>query len=610
MFDCGMPRLALSAFCAAPVLALLAHLAVPSTAAACGGTFCDGGGPQGGMPVDQTGETIVFAQGGGFVEAHVQINYDGGDADQFSWIVPVPVVPEIEVGSLAFINSLRNATVPSYGIVNGTNECTSGTATGLSTGFITDPDGGGASIDPDVEVLELSTAGAFEYVILQGGTSATMMAWLADNGYAPNPLAPNLFDEYIDEGSVFVAFRLRHLAGIEDLHPIVIRYEGDEPCIPLRLTAVAAKNDMDIRAIFLGESRVLPTNYRHVRLNNLQLDWLQRAPEYPDVVSAALDEAGGRAFVTEYAGNSSVVDPTPVDATAFDANAFLGVDPVGVVDILEAQGLVICTDTCDYTHELVPVLLREFIPAPAGVDASALYACLSCYERLLDLSAWDEAAFIARYREYISDPMVHATDLLDTWPYLTRLYSRISPAEMTSDPMFAEVEGLGPVPNVLGAQRNTDTCCNDTVILPDGANVRLSNTGSWPAWSEDMPNAAVIQQYQPGGPPADEVNNLSAINASLNQYNASIDAMLECFGGSTGGSSSSDGGSDSTDAGDDTADSGSPGSTTGMSSGGTSTGDAPGALDDDGGCRTGGGGSGWLAMLLGFALAATRRRRR
>ncbi len=563
------------------------------------------------MPVDQTGETIVFAQGGGFVEAHVQINYDGGDADQFSWIVPVPVVPEIDVGSLAFINSLRAATVPSYGIVNGTNECDSGTQTGLSTGFITDPDGGGVSVEPGVDVIELSTAGSFEYAILQGGTSTTMMQWLEANGYAPNPLAPDLFDAYINEGSVFVAFRLRHLAGIEDLHPIVIRYEGDEPCIPLRLTAVAAKEDMDIRAIFLGESRVLPTNYRHVRLNNLQLNWLQQSPNYPEVVSAALDEAGGRAFVTEYAGNSSVVDPTPVDASAFDPDDFIGADPLSVVEILKEQGLVVCTDTCEYTHELVPVLLREFFPAPAGIDPNTLYACLSCYERLVDLSGWDEATFIGRYREYISDPMNHATDLLETWPYLTRLYSRISPSEMTADPMFAEVEGLGPIPNVLGAQRNTDVCCNDSVILPDGANVRLLS-GNWPSWDADMPNAAVIQQYQPGGPPADEINNLTAINTALNAYNQSVEAQVVCDGETDGtvGTSTTGGDSDPSSGG---ADSGSPGTssaTNGVSSGGSSSGGAPGALDDDGGCRTGGDGSGWLATLFGIALAATRRRRR
>ena len=77
MFDHDMPRPYWTALVAAPALALVTHWIAPTTAAACGGTFCDGG--QNGMPVDQTGETIVFAQGGGFVEAHVQINYDGGE---------------------------------------------------------------------------------------------------------------------------------------------------------------------------------------------------------------------------------------------------------------------------------------------------------------------------------------------------------------------------------------------------------------------------------------------------------------------------------------------------------------------------------------------------
>lgn len=597
---------------AAPALALATHLIAPATAAACGGTFCDGG--QSGMPVDQTGETIVFVQGGGFVEAHVQINYDGGDATQFSWIVPVPAVPEIEVGSLDFINQLRNATVPSYGITTGTNECVGQpTATGISSGFITDPDGGGVSVEPDPEVLELSTAGAFEYVILQGGTSTTMMDWLDDNGYAPSPIAPAIFDAYIDEGSVFVAFRLRHVAGIEDLHPVVIRYEGTEPCIPLRLTAVAASEDMDIRALFLGEERVLPTNYRHVRLNQLQLDWLQRAPNYPDAVSRALDEAGGRAFITEYAGDSDIVDPTPLDSTGFDPTAFEGVDPVSVVSILQEQGLAVCTDSCAYRHELVPLLLREFFPTPDGLDPNVVYACLSCYEDLVDADAWDEAAFIARYREYLTDPMDHATDLLSTWPYLTRLYTRMSPSEMAFDPMFAEVPGLSVVPNIWGAQRNTDACCDDTVVLPDGASVRLGEVGSWPAWSKDMPYAAVVQQYQPDAPPANEIDNLPMINGELAAYNASIYTEAEC-GGSSTGSPGSTGDAPDTSGGVTTgvdSTSGSPGASgAGDGSGAGSTSGAAGGLDDDGGCNTSGRDPSWMALMLGLGLGAFRRRRR
>ncbi|MEM6296194.1 MAG: DUF2330 domain-containing protein [Myxococcota bacterium] len=580
-------------------------LSAPSPAAACGGTFCDGNN---GTPVDQTGETIVFAQGGGFVEAHVQINYEGGDANDFSWIVPVPAVPEIDVGSLAFIESLRSATVPSYGIVTGTSECPSGSG----IGFLSEPDGGGTSIDPDPEVIELSTVGAFDFVVLQGGTAATMMQWLDDNGYAPNPIAPELFDQYIDEGHVFVAFKLNHLAGIEDLHPVVIRYPGSEPCIPLRLTAVAVEDNMDIRAFFLGESRVMPTNYKHVRINSTRLDWQQRAPEYGEVVAKALDEAGGRAFMTEFAGSTDVVDTAPIDSTGLDDAAFLDIDPLTAVNVLVDQGLAFCTDSCVYGHELVPLLLREFLPPPADVDADTYYACLSCYEELGDTSAWDGAAFAERYREFITEPMNHADDLLITWPYLTRLYSRMSGPEMKVDPMFAEVDGLPNIPNVLGAQRNTDACCEDTVILPDGASVRLMG-GSWPTWTDDMPYAAVIQQYQPAGPPAVETDNLDAINALLAAHNQDVAEALDCAEGSTGGDTgepgTSGGAVDPTTTGGATPPP--PGGTsTGPASGGSTSGADPGQLDDDGACRVGSDApAGWMAMVFGMLLGARRRRR-
>jgi hypothetical protein len=55
---------------------LLAGLAwsVPDRADACGGTFCDSG--PNAMPVDQTGENILFVIDGTTVEAHIQIQYD------------------------------------------------------------------------------------------------------------------------------------------------------------------------------------------------------------------------------------------------------------------------------------------------------------------------------------------------------------------------------------------------------------------------------------------------------------------------------------------------------------------------------------------------------
>ncbi len=591
-----MPALWKLALWSCGVSAAIAY-AAPSPARACGGTFCDGAN---GMPVNQTGENILFAIDGGFVEAHVQISYEGGDAAQFSWIVPVPEIPEVDVGSLRLIENLRAATVPTYGFTT-TTDCEDSSASGI--GFITAPDGGGVSHE-DPQVVELSTVGAFDFVVLQGGTAESLMQWLADNGYAPNPLAPALFESYLDQGSVFVAFKLNHRAGIEDLHPVVIRYPGDEPCIPIRLTAVAAREDMDIRAFFLGSERVLPTNYKHVGINRTQLDWLQRAPNYGAVVAKALDEAGGRAFMTEYAGTTGLVATDSLDSGALDPTAFQKIDPLSVVDVLVSQGLMSCAESCSYGHELVPLLLREFLPPPAGVDADAFYACPQCYSRLADTSAWDATAFEARFREYITDPMDHATDLLVTWPYLTRLYTRLSPDEMTEDPMFAEVEGLADVPNRLGAQRTLE-CCGSVMELPGGREVAVE--GVWPQWDSQMPFATRIQQYQPGGPPATEVDNGPLIDRIVAAHNASVACAESSTGEETSGSESDTAPDDPDTTGvgsGNPATSSTPGEETGGTSGGS-------GLDDDGGCRIAAQPRplGWALLMLGVLGLGTRRRR-
>ena len=69
-----------------------AALSYGAPASACGGTFCDSPPPgKPPMPVDQSGENIVFVLSQGHVEAHVQIQYTG-DPSRFAWLVPVPKV--------------------------------------------------------------------------------------------------------------------------------------------------------------------------------------------------------------------------------------------------------------------------------------------------------------------------------------------------------------------------------------------------------------------------------------------------------------------------------------------------------------------------------------
>src|SRR5258708_1218223 len=92
---------------------LLASWAAARPASACGGTFCDTG-PRA-MPVDQKGENVLFVVSQGQVEAHIQIQYKG-DAARFAWVLPLPAIPEIEVGSEALFQNLLAATVPRFSV--------------------------------------------------------------------------------------------------------------------------------------------------------------------------------------------------------------------------------------------------------------------------------------------------------------------------------------------------------------------------------------------------------------------------------------------------------------------------------------------------------------
>ena len=93
----------------------------PRDAEACGGMFCDGG-PQP-MPVDQTGENILFVWQGDTIEAHIQIQYTG-EAAQFGWVIPLQSVPEFEVGSQPLFDALLAASVPTYGYSQTFDDCT------------------------------------------------------------------------------------------------------------------------------------------------------------------------------------------------------------------------------------------------------------------------------------------------------------------------------------------------------------------------------------------------------------------------------------------------------------------------------------------------------
>jgi MYXO-CTERM domain-containing protein len=527
-------------------LGLAAALLTPSAADACGGTFCDVGPTA--MPVDQTGENILFHITDTTVEAHIQIQYDpNSGAEAFAWVIPVTALPEFEVGSQFLFDAMLAGSVPSYGMSSANDFCgaqgggSEGEAGSLSgTGDPANGDGDGDESDPEV-VLQ-TTIGAFEIAVLDGGTVEGVMQWLADNNYQQDPSAEPILAQYLADDFLFVALKLSNRAGVDEIHPIVIRYAGDEPCVPIRLTAIAAVEDMEIRTFFLQDARVVPVNYRHVLVNPLKLDWLNSADNYKEVISMAVDaqEADGNAFVTEYAGPSSVIQTFQINPGWSSAPFAALVDsPIGAIEELEAQSLLACdpgwgTD-CNYIHPLVKPILDEFIPVPDGLAANEFYDCLSCFAAQIDLVAWSAAGFVQKLDERIINPAVNAVALVEANPYLTRLYTTISPLEMNADPIFKINTTLPDVPAIRFATQTNHCDGSASVTLPDGREIFFPDAGdmSWPDFGDEMPWEEDIDQENmaDNAPLVNLVDNTEKIDELLRGHNTRTRELADGLGG-------------------------------------------------------------------------------
>nr|WP_293175917.1 DUF2330 domain-containing protein [Nannocystis sp.] len=505
----------------------------PTQAEACGGTFCDGGVP-GPMPVDQTGENVIFVLGDTDLEVHIQINIDPNtNAEQFGWLVPLAAVPEFSVGSQPLFNTLLSASVPTYGLNTTFESCGFGTDSGPFTSS-GDPNGGdtgeagtsgGVESEGGNPVVKEVQIGAFQIAVLQAATVETIKTWLLDNGYVWDENAAGILQQYLDEGNVIVALKLAAGQGVEDVHPITLTYPAVETCFPLRLTRIAAVEDMEIRVFVMADNRAAPTNYKHVLVNPLKIDWLNFGTNYKQVITNAVDAFGadGRAFVTEFAGagpgaNLSVYNP------AWNQAAFVGLDPSLVVSKLNEQNLASCFDnfSCFFSHPLVLPLLLEFLPPPDGVEPLDFYGDMASYVGQIDLLKWNDGAeFSAALLARVIEPGMHADELLTTWPYLTRMYTTISPAEMMEDPIFHQNPDLAEVPNVRIAE-NYVLCNADSVVtLPDEREFYIPGGGPWPAIPDEEWFAEEVQTVALKGAPMTLVNNTAAINMKLKEWNLS-----------------------------------------------------------------------------------------
>jgi hypothetical protein len=525
---------------ALPVALALLALA-PAPALACGGFFCSQ------VPIDQSKERIVFGidEEAEQVDVHVQIFYQG-DARDFSWVVPVPTVPDVLLSSDQLFQNLEWQTAPRFWLsweTKGT--CDGGGpfppvseddgAPGVGGGI---PEAGGGGVD----VLKSGQTGPYDWVVVAAAEPEALLAWLADpdgnpatdDAYVIPPTIGPKLAPYLADGAKFVAFKLQSDAEVGDIAPVRLSYAGTEASIPLVLTSIAATPDMRLQPYVFASKRAVPDNYLHVVINEAAINWISGGSNYDAVVTEAANEAGGQAFATDYFGSTSGFRGALWSEDRFDVDALAATsDPVAWVNLLLGMGL-----RGDAT---LLSLFREFLPMPEaalaeGLDERSFYNCLGCWPEYAAAIDFDPVAATAALAERVIAPLRDAEALYTDHPFVTRLTSSMSPEEMDADPLFVlNPDMTTPVLNTHEAKLVTD--CTETttwadaprwIELADGRIVEVppeswfwADSSRYESWIGEtgQPAAIAIEDTSDRGQPVPVADASGEAGEALEGYN-------------------------------------------------------------------------------------------
>ncbi|MEW5737859.1 MAG: DUF2330 domain-containing protein [Myxococcota bacterium] len=468
------------------------------------------------VPIVQAGERILFAVNNGVVTAHIQIQY-AGDAKDFGWLLPLPAVPQLKLGTEELFTQLINSTQPRYFVTR-----TFGDGCNSRFAFASPPSansadtaGGGSEGGAGSPLVTQSSIGPYDYAVLRADSKDEMFNWLTSNRYFIPTGTDQTVGPYIRPGAYFLALKLKSGKSAGDIQPVVLEYQSDLPMIPIILTSVAANPNMGVQVWMLGSARAIPRNYNHVVLNDSQIDWLNQAANYNDVVIKAVSEAPEKhAFITEYSGSSDVmIDRLDYQGRFGNLTTLAGLsDPVDFVEYLFANGYAQNTGTPfgPVQQVLLPQvknLVAQALPMPEPLksvtDEDSFYLALRYYLTTYRQShpeafklwdpPFDAAALAAQLDEAVVKPTLNAGAIFRAHPTLTRLYTTLSPQDMTRDPVFSFNPSLAPVSRDHTATLHTE-------CTPFGTFTTFTTEQGWVTHSS---------QFEPTGPGALRIETLS-----------------------------------------------------------------------------------------------------
>lgn len=262
-----------------------------------------------------------------------QIRYAGSPED-FVWVLPIAPGREVQIGIAdnAFMDALDSLSAP----VIRARAVTTCPGFGGSSGATT-PDyggsyggcgGGGRSVDyvpgsrgSGNEQDDAGSAGALtgqESAMLQPMGAATVGPyaaeilgpsgeggfddWMVHHGYEIPAETAAVVDYYRELGFDFLVLRLRPEAGVQQMQPVRVSFEGYVPTLPLRMIAAGVADEVGLALMVLAPTRVRVGNFRNAEVydSSLVFDFAASRSNYRQLFDDAL-RAGSPAWVTESA---------------------------------------------------------------------------------------------------------------------------------------------------------------------------------------------------------------------------------------------------------------------------------------------------------------------
>ncbi len=350
-------------------------------ALACG-TFVDSA-PE---PVEQSGERVLFRQDGpdewtAFVE--VQFTGGGGGGLPFVWVIPVrrpfDLDTDVSIAPAGLFDALVVVTSPRF-LGPGGDELIPSEALSCDGAAATAIGAATSALLPDADesyLLGSSVVGPFDLRLVDGTTSESVMDVLLDEGFDPPVGMLEGLDFYVDQGDydfLVVEFRTEAVGGPIDT--LVLGCGMTEPMVPLKLTQLAAVEEMPITAYVLGDERVSPSGRWKEVVPDLK--GVLSTQGYEDRLRAEQALAGGKAFTVEYAAPA----PELLKYLDREAAAALGhgayltrlrafVDPA---DMDDDPVFVFDPGAPDVGQVIRPGLSASSVPSGAGVLLLGLLA--------------------------------------------------------------------------------------------------------------------------------------------------------------------------------------------------------------------------------------------